>query len=88
MSKHTDGPWETSVNSENQWDVCEAGGGDMIASLSGCDHQEEQARLIAAAPDLLKACLEARRMVTNCTGNWEIGVGEMLDAAIDKADGR
>lgn len=52
----TQGPWETSVNAEGHWDVCAEGGGDMIADLSECpENAEANARLIAAAPDLLAA---------------------------------
>ena len=56
MSAHTPGPWETSVNDEGQWDVCAEGGGDMVADLADCpESAEANARLIAAAPDLLAA---------------------------------
>lgn len=56
MSAPTPGPWETSVNDEGQWDVCAEGGGDMVADLADCpESAEANARLIAAAPDLLAA---------------------------------
>jgi len=58
MSKHTPGPWETSVNEAGEWDVCEGGGGDMIADLKGCINAEGNAPLMAAAPDLLAALKE------------------------------
>lgn len=59
MSAHTPGPWETSVNDEGQWDVCAEGGGDMVADLSDCPgNAEGNARLIAAAPDLLALVTE------------------------------
>ena len=54
-AKYTSGPWETSSNGEGQWDVCGPDAGDMIADLAGCENQEANARLIAAAPDLLAA---------------------------------
>lgn len=47
--------------------------------------QESNARLMAAAPALLEACQEALRMVCNCTGNWQIGVAEKLECAIERA---
>ena len=54
---HTPGPWETSVLSDGtQWQVCEPGAGDWIADCKNA----EDARLIAAAPDLL-AALESVR---------------------------
>lgn len=58
MNKYTNGPWETAVNSSNEWDVCLPDGGDMVADLAKCDNQEANARLIASAPDLLEACKE------------------------------
>jgi hypothetical protein len=55
-AQHTPGPWETAVNDEGQWDVCDAGGGDLLADLSDCpENAEANARLIAAAPELLAA---------------------------------
>ena len=38
---HTPEPWETSVNEDRQWDICEAGGGDMIADLAFRGHEGE-----------------------------------------------
>ncbi len=49
MNTQTPGPIETSVNSDNQWDVCEAGGGDMLADLAGMDNGGPNARLLASA---------------------------------------
>lgn len=54
MSKHTPGPWEVSTNGTD-WDVCAPDGGDMLVDLRGCENAEANARLIAAAPDLLAA---------------------------------
>jgi hypothetical protein len=48
-------PWETSVVSSDdgdQWDICEAGAGDMIADLSECGDsatQQANARLVVTA---------------------------------------
>lgn len=52
---HTPGPWETSSNGTD-WDVCQENAGDMIADLKDCPNAQANARLIAAAPDLLTAC--------------------------------
>jgi hypothetical protein len=57
MTKHTPGPWEVSTNSDGGWDVCEAGGGDMITDIVSA-HSEGDAWLIAAAP-LMKSVIEA-----------------------------
>ena len=77
------GKWETSsVANESggvDWDVCEAGGGDMIADLQGCDNAEEHARLIASAPDMLAAL----RHVEN-----HLGIGEPLRSEIKVAIAR
>lgn len=59
--KHTQGKWETSVCKDTtgqiNWDVCVECGGDMIADLSHCGvhNTEANAKLIAAAPELLEA---------------------------------
>lgn len=58
-SRHTPGPWEMSVfnnavSGREDWDVCEAGGGDMVCELAGLQNAHANARLIAAAPDLLE----------------------------------
>lgn len=58
MSKHTPGPWEAAHNG-NYWEIV-AGRefiGDTCASkhLDSGDNGEANARLIAAAPDLLAA---------------------------------
>lgn len=60
--QHTPGPWETSINSEEQWDVCGENAGEMIADLLGLDNQEANANLIAASPQMLAACKTALRL--------------------------
>lgn len=45
---HTPGPWETSVNSNGDFDVCGGHGGDIIADLSGCDNQQANSLRIIA----------------------------------------
>ena len=57
---HTPGPWEITVDQYGNLDVTMEGAGDMLADLKGCPNAEANARLIAAAPDLL-AALEALR---------------------------
>ena len=57
-AKHTPGPWETSVCQTDtgvEWTVSGPNGGDMIADLSQCDNAEANARLSAAAPEMLDA---------------------------------
>ncbi|MEA1909712.1 MAG: hypothetical protein U9M89_01645 [Patescibacteria group bacterium] len=45
---------------------------------------ESNARLMAAAPDLLEACEEALRMIRNCTENRQIETIEKIERAIEK----
>jgi hypothetical protein len=55
QATHTPGPWEISKNEAGELDICEAGAGNMLADLAKCKNAEANARLIAAAPDLLEA---------------------------------
>jgi hypothetical protein len=86
MSEHTPGPWIPSasrVNANNDESIC------WIAPLVGhdvCgDREIANARLIAAAPDLLAAC---RAVVER----WESGdlaeATRMCAAAIAKTEAR
>ena len=70
MSKHTPGPWEirrekngyiigiwvpNSVNPDNE----PGKGGTIVIDGCPCGNSEANARLLAAAPDLLAACCQA-----------------------------
>lgn len=60
MSGHTKGPWRIRVNSHDDQDTCDksiCGDIFVLAEMKGpqYSHQEANARLIAAAPDLLDA---------------------------------
>lgn len=60
---YTPGSWETSTDGKT-WEVCGAGGGDIIADIyppTG-GTAEANARLIALAPDML----EALRDIATC----------------------
>ena len=96
QTKHTPGPWK-AVNTDSDID-CEIWGGrneSLVASLNGHNpFYAENARLIAAAPDLL-AALE-RILYAHETGNNGASMGEavlceyfarMARAAINKAKG-
>lgn len=101
MSAHTPGPWETSSNANGQWDICEQHGGDRIALVDLQDAQkdggrshiteESNARLIAAAPELL-AALQLLTVAVHDAGKE--GATPIADAetearaAIAKAGGR
>ena len=91
---HTPGPWVTHSPESRylgEWRIAPPGS----YALASCHWQtdsdgnitynaEANARLIAAAPDLLEACLA----VQNCTGEhvWECQASQaMINAAIAKA---
>ena len=85
--------WETSVNGDGQWDVCEEGGGDMVADLAGCGtlkQQERRARLIAAAPDMSRALRDAYEHVALLGSGQDTPLSnselcDILGSALEKA---
>lgn len=80
MSKHTPGPWEILSTLE----ICS--GNKDICELKGWMNEDQaNARLIAAAPDLLEAL---KLMVdTYDNGGWPSSTLVIARAAIDKAKG-
>ena len=97
MSKHTPGPWTPSasrVNANNDERIC------WIAPLVGhdvCgDREIANARLIAAAPELLEACRSALALIDanfhyadgKASSSYDMPVRIALVAAIAKAEGR
>ena len=74
---HTSGPWNTT-GAPQVW----AADGSKVAHTSN----DANARLIAAAPELLEACLQAVRALPN-KPNYVWLVKEMARAAIAKATG-
>lgn len=96
MSEHTKGPWEVVTMSPRT-----KGGQEMIcvravdspinSNLAAIGHSEldqANARLIAAAPDLLEACKEAHSFLCSKepTVSIKIAVGLALEAAIAEAE--
>jgi len=57
-AKHTPGPWKV-VNGTNDFYI-RSQSGDHIAKLPDTQEGSANARLIAEAPELLAACIEAR----------------------------
>ena len=91
MSEHTPGPWIAEYISHTGWVVRWDNPESRICSLRwiGGPHPPEvdkiveaDARLIAAAPDLLAACKEAEQKF-----RVETEIYKMLVAAIAKAEG-
>ena len=87
-SQHTSGPWELSEHNTSLWAKSPLNARVRIANvvthskMNGIDH-EANARLIAAAPELLAACIEATSLFDNYPQCYEtIGTLEVLNSAI------
>ncbi len=91
MTKHTPGPWITNGGQiETEQGVYNGG---IIATVGIVNHQDAtdiaNARLIAAAPELLAAAKQAREhLVYYRSVPAGQTVMDNLDAAIAKAEGR
>lgn len=97
MSRHTPGPWRLSERPQAGYGVVAekpkvSGGTDAICTCRPAyrtdkshDEAEANARLIAAAPDLLETLKIARKCLRNC--HYVGPEREMIDAAIAKAEG-
>lgn len=91
MSKHTPGPWKLATRKEG-W-VVKTRDGCVLAGVSQFPPPAEMApqcefnaRLIAAAPELLEALKKARRFVLS--SNDPVGLELIeIDSAIAKATG-
>jgi hypothetical protein len=102
-SKHTPGPWVDGMSKYREGVLvvrANVPGGRILAEFGSDDEPLDEtdranARLIAAAPDLLEALNEARRYVEYLTGNDRTFVGRgmpadclaLIDAALFKAQG-
>lgn len=54
--KHTSGPWKFSFESiDSEWAIVTTASGSIIANVNSDQRQKANARLIAAAPELLSA---------------------------------
>lgn len=89
MSLHTPGPWNAhkSGNGAPSWAVT-IETGELIVGGYNLRDQEANARLIAAAPELLAVCEE----LAVCAAYWSeydvpLGIADRMTAAIDKAKG-
>ena len=79
MSRHIPGPWNYSQESvDPEWWIVTIEGGLIIANVNAHAHQEANAKLIAAAPDLLRELQAVRSLIAeaamtgfNCReGDW------------------
>ena len=95
MTKHTLGPWDVLYRSRDDWDVFAR----PVQRILACELNEADARLIAAAPELLEA-LEvvafqwaghAEKCSINATGSCNCDwpkIRHQCNAAIAKARGQ
>ncbi len=91
---HTPGPWETRESPRNNdvWYVegpSEPNGKWLVAEANGRNQTNEaNARLIAAAPDLLEACKSARDRMWASRSPTSVVIANQCDRAIANAEGR
>lgn len=90
MRKHTPGPWHYFETADGRCRVKPLNGKYIVAECSAmepqCEEQRANARLMAAAPDLLEALKAARRFVVS--SHEPVGSElDDIDAAIAKAEG-
>ena len=89
---HTLGPWKAqSIKGDNSNLVYKRiMAGDKPVAFAGVykhPNAEANARLIAAAPDLLEACKAAREFISRSNKlDWDNGITPILDKAIAKAE--
>lgn len=88
-TKHTPGPWVLNGNSGKQ--VVVVGDNEIIAPNGSWNHSDEQdfadARLIAAAPELLEALEAVLRFDANMPGEYkhDVTLAIKVRKAISKA---
>lgn len=94
MSKHTPGPWGYTMDKERGWDFKVTADHGKTAIVSGCGccdspwvSCEADARLIAAAPELLEAFEKLVSLVDAGEGTWTLEEQQKARAAIAKAKG-
>jgi hypothetical protein len=97
MSTHTPGPWNADWDDNGQWYVAIGGlsvSGNALRGDSGECVESANARLIAAAPELLEAArlqvlnFERSDVSGNFLGDDDHEAWTALNKAIAKAEGR
>jgi hypothetical protein len=95
-AKHTPGPWVIGPDEEYDPAVCVSGDGfDICTAWSGYFAANANAKLIAAAPDLLEALEQSTKewielALSGDCGNWNVDQMSVVTnarAAIAKAKG-
>lgn len=95
QTKHTQGPWRTSLTEgQRAWNVSSEATGRTVAIVSDWSPEAEaNARLIAAAPELLEALKSARFAIQVTLDSGLVTEKNVrstlnhIDAAIAKAEG-
>lgn len=92
-SAHTPGPWEVRPGAGlglHSWTIWATSEGRYIGRIDDNDQGEANARLIAAAPDLLAACREALDLLEerSATDERAAYLAQHMADAIAKAEGR
>ena len=84
--RHTPGPWAFSFESvDPEWAVVTTPGGAIVANVNADHRQQANARLIAAAPDMLAAMKQASEILRGRGyPGWGIAK-DILNEAIAKA---
>lgn len=88
-AKFTKGPWRVDPDKNGYYDVIpESGNGMAVVGCEGIDN-EANARLIAAAPELLEALVKARQELANLPSSYGYQFTHIadMDSAIAKATG-
>jgi hypothetical protein len=83
---HTPGPWKVENNKPHVYSVLGYDNFPIVWEMGGINTLEN-ARLIAAAPDLL-AALKAMKQSTQDNNCGLVRARELTDAAIAKAEGK
>ena len=88
-TKHTPGPWmATGHETDPRWQVFYRHSSGGLVRVAICDDDRDDganARLIAAAPDLLDACKAALNWLSRC--GQEGLVREEIEKTVKKAEG-
>lgn len=96
MSKHTPGPWKAHFQEAYFVTGPDLGRVAMMMNLKGAyglggrrsgDESAANARLIAAAPELLEALREAADYARHPDYDWPVEFSRRVSAAIAKAEG-
>jgi len=84
---HTPAPWHLSDARSTKVDLIDNSKGEAVGEIVWADvRNPADAKLIAAAPELLEACIEALSLFDNYPECWErIGTWQVLINAVRKA---